>query len=79
MKYLVVEDFSGTPIPIIFPERIRHDEMREQLPYAKVLSAGLVELRGGRFVCFGGSGELALAAREEDEEIVASRFRPRER
>lgn len=79
MKYLVVEDFSGTPIPFIFPERIRHDEMREQLPYAKVLSAGLVELRGGRFVCFGGSGELSLSARKEDEEIVASRFQPRQR
>ena len=79
MKYLVVEDFSGTPIPVIFPERIRHDEMREQLPYAKVLSAGLVELREGRFVCFGNSPELSLSARQEDEEIVASRFRPRKR
>jgi len=79
MKYLVVEDFSGQPLPIIFPERIRHDEMREQLPYAKVLSAGLVELRDGRFVCFGGSVELALNARTEDQDIVASSFRPRER
>jgi hypothetical protein len=79
MKYLVVEDFSGQAIPIIFPERIRHDEMREQLPYAKVLSAGLVELHDGHFVCFGGSAELSLSAREEDQEIVASRFRPRKR
>ena len=79
MKYLVVEDFSGAPIPFLFPERIRHDEMREQLPYATVLSAGLVELRDGRFVCFGGCPELSLAARAGDEEIVAALFRPRRR
>ncbi len=32
MKYLIFEDFSGEVIPIIFPERILHEEMREQIP-----------------------------------------------
>ncbi len=79
MKYLVIEDFSGQPLPIIFPERILHEEMREQLPYSKVLSAGMVELRDGRFVCFGGCVELALSAGEEDQDIIAARFAPRPR
>lgn len=79
MKYLVVEDFSGQAIPVIFPERILHEEMREQLPYSRVLSAGYVELRDGRFACFGGSAQLGLAARAEDEEVIASRFRARQR
>jgi hypothetical protein len=79
MKYLVVEDFSGLALPIIFPERIGFDEMREQLPYGKVLSAGLVELAETGFSCFGGAPELGLHARPEDRDIIAARFAPRPR
>ncbi len=40
MKYIIFEDFSGDPTPIIFPNRIDHADMREQMPYTKALSAG---------------------------------------
>ena len=35
MKYIMFEDFSGAPVPIIFPNRINFDEMREQMPYTR--------------------------------------------
>ena len=47
MKYIMFEDFSGAPIPVIFPNRIDHLEMREQMPYTKVLSAGYISPRAG--------------------------------
>lgn len=76
MKYIIFEDFSGQAIPIIFPNRILHEEMREQLPYAKVVSAGYIELRDGRFVCHGKSTVLKAGAREGDAEILAGHFSP---
>lgn len=74
MKYIMFEDFSGTPIPIIFPGRINHDDMREQMPYTRVLSAGYVQTRDGGFVCHGGSKALKAEARPEDAEIIAARL-----
>jgi hypothetical protein len=76
MKYIIFEDFSGQAIPIIFPNRILHEEMREQLPYAKVVSAGYLDLRGGAFVCHGKSPGLKAKAREEDAAIMAGHFAP---
>ena len=48
-----------------------HGDMREQLPYGRVLRAGYVELRiDGAFRChFGGYAELDIVARPEDEAI----------
>ena len=43
MKYLIMEDFSGQPVPFIFPRRVDHADMRDQLPYGQVISAGVVE------------------------------------
>ena len=40
MKYLIVEDFSGQAVPFIFPRRVDHGDMREQLPYGQILSGG---------------------------------------
>lgn len=74
MKYIIFEDWAGAPMPIIFPERIAHDEMREQMPYTRVLSAGYVQLREGNFVCHGGSKMLSAEARPEDAEIINERF-----
>jgi hypothetical protein len=51
MKYLIFEDFSGEVIPILFPDRILHEEMREQIPYSKVISGGYVFLEEKGFVC----------------------------
>ena len=70
MKYLVVEDFAGQPIPFLFPDRVDHADMRDQLPYGRVLGAGYVVLRDGEFVCSGGSAELGTVARDEDGRVI---------
>ncbi len=76
MKYIMFEDFSGRPIPVIFPKRIGHEEMREQLPYATVLSAGFVDRRQTGFVCHGSAPELHAKADKGDAEIIARHFEP---
>jgi hypothetical protein len=78
MKYIIFEDFSGQAIPIIFPNRILHEEMREQLPYAEVVSAGYVDLRQDGFVCHGKSNALNVKAGDRDSEILTSHFSPAE-
>ena len=70
MKYLVVEDFVGQPIPFLFPDRVDHADMRDQLPYGRVLGAGYVVLKDGEFVCSGGSTELGAMARAEDGSVI---------
>lgn len=75
MKYIIFEDVGGKRIPILFPGKIMHQEMREQIPYATVLSAGLVYHDGTAFVCRGGSRELGVSARSSDSEIIAESFR----
>ena len=50
MKYLIMEDFAGQPVSFVFPRRVDHGDMREQLPYGRVLGAGYVELQTARFV-----------------------------
>ena len=78
VKYLIMEDFSGLPIVFIFPRRVDHLDMREQLPYKKVLSAGYVEMREGALRCFGGHGELELHSRRQDADIIRDSLRHRE-
>ncbi|QCC84315.1 hypothetical protein DDIC_00180 [Desulfovibrio desulfuricans] len=78
MKYLIVEDFSGQAVPFIFPRRVDHSDMREQLPYSRVVSAGFVELGPDGFACTGGNPELQLKARpQEDAAIIAEALRQR--
>lgn len=74
MKYIMFEDFSGSPVPIIFPNRINFDEMREQMPYTKALSAGYVSLGPEGFRCHGNSKELELEANTNDAVVIADRF-----
>lgn len=76
MKYLIVEDFAGQAVPFIFPNRVTHADMREQLPYSRALSAGYVVLRDGRFFCSGGDADISLSARPEDAAILAASFAP---
>ena len=72
-----MQDFSGQAVPFIFPRRVDHCDMREQLPYAQVLSAGFVEHDASGFVCHGGNAELNVQARpEEDAAIIAEALRP---
>lgn len=78
MKYLIVEDFSGQAVPFVFPRRVDHVDMREQLPYGQVLSAGFLELGPQGFICSGGHAELGLKARPvEDAAIIAEALRQR--
>ena len=78
MKYLIMEDFSGQPVVFIFPRRVDHLDMREQLPYKKALSAGYVALQDGALRCFGGHAELELHSRPQDEDIIRDSLRQRE-
>lgn len=79
VNYLIMEDFSGNPIPFVFPRRVDHCDMREQLPYGQVISCGMVELRPEGFACSGGNAELGLKARPvEDVAVLAEALRPRQ-
>jgi hypothetical protein len=78
MNYLIVEDFSGQPVPFVFPRRVDHSDMREQLPYGQILAGGTVELHASGFVCSGGNAELGVKARpKEDADIIANALRVR--
>ena len=74
MKYILFEDFGGEAVPIIFPNRIDFPEMREQIPYATVLSAGYVQLRPEGFACHGEAASLGVAARPGDAAVIAAKF-----
>ncbi len=74
MKYLIVEDFAGQSVPFVFPDRVTHADMREQLPYTRIISAGYVALRDGVFVCTGGDTELNVFARPEDAAVITASF-----
>jgi len=78
VKYLIMEDFSGQPVVFIFPRRVDHLDMREQLPYKNTLSAGYVELKDGALRCFGGNAELELHSRRQDADIICNSLRERE-
>lgn len=74
MKYIMFEDFSGTAVPVIFPNRINHAEMREQMPYTKVLSAGYVTYGESGFRCHGSSKTLNAEVLPDDARIIAEKF-----
>ena len=74
MRYIMFEDFSGKEVPVIFPARIGFLEMREQMPYATVVSAGYIQLSGGVIACHGEAKELGAAAREADAAIVTEQL-----
>ncbi len=70
MKYLIMEDFSGQPAPFIFPRRVDHEDMRDQLPYGKVISAGFIELKDNTLICHGGHPGLGIEAKDDDAKII---------
>lgn len=74
MKYIIFEDFSGKQTPILFPERILHEELREQIPYTKVLAAGYVYSTEEGFSCRGKVRELGVSTRDEDSRIIGRSF-----
>lgn len=70
MKYIIFEDFAGQPAPILFPDRVSHDEIREQVPYSRVLSAGYLRLTDKGLAVTGLSTSLNLRSRPEDLDII---------
>lgn len=76
MKYLIAEDFAGQPALFVFPRRVDHADMRDQLPYGRILAAGYVDLINGTFHCHGGSAELGATSRPEDAALLAEAFAP---
>lgn len=77
MKYLIMEDFSGQPVPFIFPRRVDHADMRDQLPYGTTLSGGIMELVEGKIRCSGGNAELGIKACDDDADIILEALRQR--
>lgn len=74
MRYIIFEDFSGRPLPLIFPGRIDFDEIREIVPYSRVLSAGEIRLGPLGFECFGEAKDLGVKASPEDVAVIAANF-----
>ena len=74
MKYIMFEDFSGAPLPIIFPDRIAHHELRKQVPYVTILSGGYIKSAEGGFECYGKVKELNTHALPEDNALIADLF-----
>ena len=74
MKYIICQDFSGQPVPFLFPAKVAHADMRDQLPYSKVISAGYVSLKNGNFVCSGGDADLGVSSADEDADIITRFF-----
>lgn len=74
MKYILFEDFAGKSVPFIFPERIAFDEMREQIPYSTVRSAGYVSLAADGFHCYGEAKEIEAKAHADDAALIARHF-----
>lgn len=74
MKNSICEDFSGQPIPFLFPDKVAPGDMPEQLPYARVASAGYIILAEGQFVCSGGDAELGISSQPEDAEHIFGFF-----
>ena len=74
MKYIMFEDFSGDPVPIIFPNRVDFAEMREQIPYPRVLSGGYVQHRASGFACHGEAREIGVESRPGDAAIISAKL-----
>lgn len=74
MKYILFQDFSGKPCPIIFPNRIEFEELREQVPYTRILSAGYVEMEQNGLRCHGKAASINAAAAGSDAEILTNAF-----
>ncbi len=77
MKYIIFEDFSGHPVPFIFPHRVDHADMREQLPLHARALRGLRGHGGRRVPLPRRRAGIAGSARPEDAAVIAAKFAPR--
>lgn len=74
MRYIIFKDFGDKFAPFLFPDKVEFMDMREQLPYATVLSCGNVFLKDGKLACSGGDKELGVNSLPSDVEIISSCF-----
>lgn len=70
LNYLVVEDFSGCPVPFLFPPKVNHEDMREQLPYGKIISGGIVQGDLNTLVCRDGCSIPGVKARPQEDALL---------
>ncbi len=73
LNYLIVEDFAGDPVPFIFPQRVAHEDMRDQLPYGRIISAGNIILGPDGPVCSGGCPALGISAMPDEDAALIRR------
>ena len=78
MRYIIFEDFSGQPAPILFPDRISFEEMREQIPYSKTLSAGRLELTAQGVRCRNEANDLGLKRGDAGQTVILAHFQAAE-
>ena len=72
MKYVVLLMKEGET-PIIFPNRVHHEEIADAVEHREVISAGFVYLSDGKITCGGASLGLGLPSLEEDDTILIQR------
>lgn len=73
LNYLIVEDFAGQAVPFLFPPKVDHEDMREQLPYGRIISGGQVRTVGSEIICGGACSIHGIGPRSgEDAELIAA-------
>ena len=73
LNYLIVEDFAGQAVPFLFPQKVDHEDMREQLPYGRIIAGGQARLAGGEVVCGGSCSIPEIGSRPvEDAALIAA-------
>lgn len=77
MKYIIF-DQNGLELPVVFPEMIGHDSMKNVFGNCPVVSAGFCRFYYDRdcdstiAACWGESVSLGVKSREEDIRILAN-------
>lgn len=74
-KYIIVEDSSGIECPILFPEFLQHNDIKNRIDL-KVVSAGFVSFGFNHHKCelvaspYGESISLKVKSRPEDKNLI---------
>ncbi len=74
MKYIIF-DQNGLELPVVFPEMIGHDSMKNVFGNCPVVSAGFCRFHaqdvGVVIACWGESVSLGVKSRLEDSEVLS--------
>lgn len=72
LKYIVIKNEWGEEVPVIFPEALKHTDIKGD---NIVISAGFCQLNDGDPCCFGESLSLSIKARPDtDAELMRDFF-----